>query len=97
MTQGNTVLAAMAEVFKAFREQEDARQAPQASPEHPLLAVDPTALREALAQAGSQTQGMRLYMVQGSALALPACSSTAAEVCNQWLGSAPVMWHEFML
>ena len=55
--QGNDVVAAMAEVFQAFREQEDARQAQQAQLEHPLLTVDPTALREALSKAGGQVQG----------------------------------------
>ena len=60
MLQGNAVVAAMAEVFQAFREQEDARSVQQTQPEHPLLIVDPTALREALSKAGGQTKGAPL-------------------------------------
>ena len=51
------MVAAMAEVFQAFQEQENARSVQQMQPEHPLLIVDPLALREALSKAGGHTKG----------------------------------------
>ena len=72
MPQGNSVVAALVQLFQAFQEQEQLRTGRGPAALEPLLAVDPSPLREALAEVGGQTQGKPLLRVT-TAVKLSSC------------------------
>lgn len=75
LLQGNSVVAALAHVFAEFQRREQQRSGQAEASLEPLLAVDPSVLREALAEVSGQQLGAPLPLSVGSCRQQPSVSS----------------------